>query len=138
MRSGPGSRTGRAPAMPRSAGVADWGSPNPTMWLRCSGHAVGMASGVATFHVGTVELISMWVDPVARGRGSEMRSFETSSNGLGHSALECSGSVWLSTMRRPRCCTSVMVFRYTGELGDVMRDGMNRERVMEKSVASHL
>jgi ribosomal protein S18 acetylase RimI-like enzyme len=28
-------------------------------------------------------------------------------------------------------------FRYTGELGDVMADGVHRERVMEKAGAGH-
>lgn len=99
------------------------------------GHGVGMASGVATSHVGTVELISMWVAPGARGRGVGdllIRDIErwAVSNGAGVLRLSVA-----ENNARAATLYQRHGFQYTGELGDMMADGVHRERVMEKAMA---
>lgn len=96
------------------------------------GHGVGMTSGVPTSHAGTVELISMWVAPEARGRGVgdelvgdvERWARSTGATVLQLSVAEGNAEAEVLYLRHG--------FRFTGELGDVMPDGAHRERVMEK------
>lgn len=99
------------------------------------GHGVGMASGVPTSHVGTVELISMWVAPGARGRGVGdllIRDIErwAVSNGAGVLRLSVA-----ENNARAATLYQRHGFQYTGELGDMMADGVHRERIMEKAMA---
>ncbi|WP_329281640.1 GNAT family N-acetyltransferase [Streptomyces sp. NBC_01451] len=98
-----------------------------------NGHPVGMASGVPAEEDASVELISMWVSPVARGQG------------VGDLLI---GAVerWAVERHAKTLCLSVMPdnaraialyerhgFADTGELGDLLPDGVRRERVMAKS-----
>lgn len=98
--------------------------------------AAGMASGVPTSHVGTVELISMWVTPEARGRGvgdALIGEIERWARSVGARVLR------LSVAEHNAAAASLYQrhgFRYTGEWGDLMPDGINREQVMEKALAS--
>jgi len=108
------------------------GSHNIVAWL--DDQPVGMASGVRTADDDVVELISMWVALSGRGRGV--------------------GDALLHEVERWGCVVGARVLRldvadgngaafglyqrngfsYTGELGDLMADGIRRERVMAKSL----
>jgi ribosomal protein S18 acetylase RimI-like enzyme len=101
-------------------------------------HGVGMASGVPTSDVGVVELISMWVAPGARGRGVGdvlVRDIERWARTIGAQVLRLSVA---EDNAQAAALYQRHGFRYTGELGDMMADGVHRERVMEKAVASHV
>lgn len=99
---------------------------------------VGMASGVPTSHDGVVELISMWVAPEARGRGVGdllVQDIEQWARTNGARALRLSVA---ENNVQAAALYERQGFQYTGELGDLMADGVHRERVMEKRVASRL
>lgn len=95
---------------------------------------VGMAGGVPTTEDGIIELISMWVAPAARGRGvGDALIDEIQARGRARRAhtlrLRVAEDNWAAAglyLRRG--------FRYTGELGDVLPDGVGRERVMVKQL----
>lgn len=95
------------------------------------GQLVGMASGVPTTD-GVIELISMWVAPTARGRGV--------GDALVHEVERWGCSEGAHTLRLRvadgnRAASELYQrhgFRHTGELGDLMPDGVGRERVMAK------
>ena len=97
------------------------------------GDPVGMASGVPTTgQEGVVELISMWVSPAGRGRGVgdalvvEVERWARS-RGATRLRLDVSDGNQVAAALYER-----NGFVFTGELGDVMPDGVRRERVMEK------
>ncbi|GAB3338921.1 GNAT family N-acetyltransferase [Micromonospora halotolerans] len=98
------------------------------------GQPVGMASGVPTDHDGVVELISMYVAPVGRGQGVGdhlVRAVEQWARLVGARTLrlavvEGNKNAWTLYQRNG--------FRDTGELGDLMPDGVRREHVMTKSL----
>lgn len=99
---------------------------------------VGMASGVPTSHAGTVELISMWVAPGARGRGVGdvlVRDIEAWARTIGARVLRLSVA---EDNAQAEALYQRHGFQYTGALGDLMADGVHRERVMEKAVALDL
>ena len=102
------------------------------------GHGVGMASGVPTADVGVVELISMWVAPGARGRGVGdvlVRDVERWAQTIGARVLRLSVA---EDNAQAAALYERHGFQHTGELGDMMPDGVHRERVMEKAVALSL
>ncbi|MBQ0892544.1 GNAT family N-acetyltransferase [Micromonospora sp. U56] len=98
------------------------------------GQPVGMASGVPTGQHGVVELISMYVAPVGRGRsvGDHLvRAVEQWARLVGAETLrlavvEGNRNAWALYQRNG--------FRDTGELGDHMPDGVRRERIMAKTL----
>ncbi|MEV4482821.1 GNAT family N-acetyltransferase [Micromonospora coxensis] len=98
------------------------------------GQAVGMASGVPTDHDGVVELISMYVAPVGRGRGVgdhlvgavEQWARSVGARTLRLAVAEGNTNAWALYRRNG--------FRDTGELGDLMSGGVRREHVMAKSL----
>lgn len=100
------------------------------------GRAVGMASGVPTDRDGVVELISMYVAPVGRGQGVGdhlVRSVEQWARLVGARTLRLAvvadnATAWALYQRNG--------FRDTGELGDLMPDGVRREHVMAKSLVA--
>lgn len=98
------------------------------------GQAVGMASGVPTGQDGVVELISMYVAPAGRGRGVGdhlVRAVEQWARRAGARTLR------LAVVDGNRPAWSLYQrhgFRETGELGDLMPDGLRHERVMTKSL----
>ena len=101
------------------------------------GEGAGMASGVPTPHDGAVELISMWVAPSARGRGvgdALVEDVEAWAWSTGARVLRLSVA---DGNTRAAALYERHGFRYTGELGDVMADGVHRERVMEKARVAH-
>lgn len=93
---------------------------------------VGMASGVPGARDGVVELISMWVDPRARGKhvGDRlMRAVEEWARERGSESLRLAvvpGNEQAVGLYRRNG------FKETGELGDLMPDGVSREQVMAK------
>lgn len=99
------------------------------------GRPVGMVSGVPGERAGTVELISMWVSPTARGRGVGDRLIEAVERwGTEHGAT----TLRLSVMPGNHQATALYErhgFTDTGEPGDPLPDGVSRERVMAKSLA---
>jgi ribosomal protein S18 acetylase RimI-like enzyme len=98
------------------------------------GQPVGMASGMPTGDPGVVGLISMWVAPQARRRGvgeALVREIERWARSVGARAVR------LDVADGNRAAAELYErtgFAYTGELGDVMPDGVRRERVMAKQL----
>lgn len=99
---------------------------------------VGMASGVPSEQEDAVELISMWVSRAARGRGvgdALVAEVERWALRRGARVLrldvtdgnEAAAGLYLRNG-----------FAFTGELGDLMADGVRRERVMAKPLAGQV
>ncbi|MEH0820818.1 MULTISPECIES: GNAT family N-acetyltransferase [unclassified Micromonospora] len=99
------------------------------------GQPVGMASGVPTGEDGVVELISMYVAPAGRGRGVgdhlvravEQWARQAGARTLRLAVAEGNANAWTLYQRNG--------FRDTGELADLMPDGVRREHVMAKVLA---
>ncbi|MEU5786723.1 GNAT family N-acetyltransferase [Micromonospora purpureochromogenes] len=100
------------------------------------GQPVGMASGVPTDQDGVVELISMYVAPVGRGRsvGDHLvRAVEQWARLVGAETLR------LAVVEGNRNASALYQrngFRDTGELGDLMPDGVRREHIMAKTLVA--
>ncbi|RZT82532.1 ribosomal protein S18 acetylase RimI-like enzyme [Micromonospora violae] len=100
------------------------------------GRPAGMASGVPTDQDGVVKLISMYVAPVGRGRsvGDHLvRAVEQWARLVGAETLrltvvEGNKNAWALYQRSG--------FRDTGELGDLMPDGVRREHTLAKSLVA--
>jgi ribosomal protein S18 acetylase RimI-like enzyme len=99
-----------------------------------AGEPVGMASGVPTGDPAVVELISMWVAPAGRGRGvgdELVRDIERWARGVGAGVLRLS----VADGNEPAAALYTRNgLAYTGEVGDLMPDGVRRERVMAKAL----
>lgn len=98
------------------------------------GTPVGMASGIPGPAAGIVEVISVWVSPPARGHGvgdALMTSIEDW-------ARTGSARVIKLAVARGNDPAAGLYVRHgfvdTGELGDLMDDGVTYEAVMEKSL----
>lgn len=95
------------------------------------GEPVGMGSGVPTDD-GQVELISLWVSPNARGRGvgdAILAEVERWARERG------AGVLLLDVAEDNEGAARLYLrhgFAWTGELGELMADGVRRERVMAK------
>ncbi|MEH0930749.1 GNAT family N-acetyltransferase [Micromonospora sp. CPCC 205558] len=94
------------------------------------GRPVGMSSGVPTADPLTMELISMWVHPEARGR----KVGHLLVNTVARWAYE-SGADWLRLTVMPHNAPAKALYHQTGfaqtdELGDLLPDGVHREQVM--------
>ncbi|MEU6204761.1 GNAT family N-acetyltransferase [Micromonospora musae] len=100
------------------------------------GQPVGMASGVPTDRDDVVELISMYVAPVGRGRGIGdhlLHAVEQWARQVGAGTLRLNvveGNDNASALYRRNG------FHDTGELGDLMPDGVRREHLMVKRLAA--
>ncbi|WP_406375746.1 GNAT family N-acetyltransferase [Streptomyces sp. NBC_00647] len=100
------------------------------------GLPVGIASGVPGEGAENVELISMWVNPTARGKGVGdclIQAIERWAAERGATTLR------LSVMPDNRKATALYErhgFADTGESGDLLPDGVGRERVMARSLAA--
>ncbi|HSE07058.1 MAG TPA: GNAT family N-acetyltransferase [Nocardioidaceae bacterium] len=98
------------------------------------GEPVGMASGVPSDDAGAVELISMWVSPAGRGQGvgdALLREVERWARTTGAGRLQLA----VTDGNDPAAAMYLRNgFVFTGALGDVMPDGMRRERVMAKAL----
>ena len=95
---------------------------------------VGMASGVPTTDDGVAAIISMWIAPTARGRGvgdALVKAIEQWARDRGARVLRLD----VADGNRAACqLYQRNGFTFTGELGDLMADGVRRERVMAKSL----
>lgn len=95
----------------------------------------GMASGVPGDRDGVVELISMWVAPPARGSGVA----DVLVADVEHWARSVGADVVRLDVAEGNDPAAALYerhgFAYTGELGDLMADGVRRERVMEKRLS---
>lgn len=96
---------------------------------------VGMASGVPAADYSVVELISMWVAPIARRLGAGAALVQEierwGRRGIGAQVLRldvADGNAAAAGLYQRHG------FAYTGELGDLMPDGVRRERVMAKPI----
>jgi GNAT superfamily N-acetyltransferase len=97
---------------------------------------IGMASGVPTDQDGVVELISMYVPPLGRGRGVGDRLLHAvekwarlgGAETLRLAVAEGNKNAWVLYERNG--------FRDTGEPGDLMPDGVRREHIMAKSLTA--
>lgn len=97
------------------------------------GEPAGMASGVPG-DGGTAELISMWVSPAARGRGVGDRlvqAVERWARGRGALVLRLAVA---ETNEPAAALYRRNGFADTGELGDMMPDGVHHEKVMAKEL----
>jgi ribosomal protein S18 acetylase RimI-like enzyme len=99
-----------------------------------AGQPAGMASGVPAAD-GAAELISMWVRPAARGRGVGDRLVgaveqwaQQARAGVLRLAVIPGNPAALALYQRNG-------FTLTGELGDLMPDGVRRELIMTKTIS---
>ncbi|WP_320068549.1 GNAT family N-acetyltransferase [Micromonospora sp. RTGN7] len=98
------------------------------------GQPVGMSSGLPTDQDGVVELISMYVAPMGRGRGVgdrlvravEQWARQGGAVTLRLAVVEGNKNAWALYQRNG--------FRDAGELGDLMPDGVRREHIMAKDL----
>ncbi|MEU1736630.1 GNAT family N-acetyltransferase [Streptosporangium sp. NPDC020145] len=96
------------------------------------GVLAGMASGVPAGGADTVELISMWVGPQARGRGVAGHLIQEIER---WAALRSTATLRLCVMPDNDAAIALYRghgFKDTGELGDLLDDGRSREIVMAK------
>jgi ribosomal protein S18 acetylase RimI-like enzyme len=99
------------------------------------GQPAGMASGVPAGG-GAAELISMWVSPAARGHGvgdQLVRAVERWARQVRSAVLRLAvapGNVNAAVLYRRNG------FHLTGELGDLMPDGVRREHIMAKELST--
>ncbi|MGY4919495.1 GNAT family N-acetyltransferase [Streptomyces sp. 900116325] len=99
------------------------------------GLPVGMVSGVPGEEAENVELISLWVNPTARGQGVGdylIRAVER------WGAERGARTLWLSVMPDNHKAAALYErhgFTDTDEPGDLLPGGVGRERVMAKSLA---
>ncbi|MGA5135368.1 GNAT family N-acetyltransferase [Streptomyces blastmyceticus] len=99
------------------------------------GLPVGMVSGVPGEEVGNVELISMWVSPGVRGQGvGDYLIEEVERWGTERGATTLRLSV-MPDNHQAAALYERHGFTDTGEPGDLLLDGVGRERVMAKSLA---
>ena len=99
------------------------------------GEPAGLASGVPAGD-SAAELISMWVSPVARGHGVGdhlVQAVARWAKGAG------AGMLRLAVVPGNENAATLYLrngFRLTGELGDLMPDGVSREHIMAKDLAT--
>lgn len=98
------------------------------------GQPIGMASAVPAIDDDVIEVWSMWVAPTARGRGAGdalLRELQRWGTGIGAHTMR------LRVAETNDAASELYQrngFRHTGELGDLMPDGVGRELVMAKQI----
>lgn len=95
------------------------------------GQPAGMASGVLAGG-GEAELISMWVSPAARGRGVGDQLVAAVER---WARQACARVLRLAVAHGNENAAALYLrsgFCHTGELGDLMPDGVHREHIMAK------
>ena len=99
------------------------------------GEPAGLASGVPAGE-GAAELISMWVSPVARGHGVGDHLVQAVARWAGQAGA---GVLRLAVVPGNENAAALYRrngFHLTGELGDLMPDGVHREHIMAKDLSS--
>lgn len=99
------------------------------------GQPAGMASGVPTAD-GVTELISMWVSPAARSQGvgdQLVSAVERWARRVHAEVLQLAVAQGNNNADRLYRRNG---FRETGELGDLMPDGLSREYIMAKTLST--
>ena len=99
------------------------------------GEPAGLASGVPAGE-GVAELISMWVSPVARGHGVGDHLVRAVARWAGQAGA---GVLRLAVVPGNENAAALYRrngFHLTGELGDLMPDGVRREHIMAKDLSS--
>ncbi|MEU7825725.1 GNAT family N-acetyltransferase [Catellatospora sp. NPDC049133] len=100
------------------------------------GRLAGMASGVPTEDRGVVELISMWVHPDARGHGVGDRLLAA----VEQWARQVRADVLKLAVVEGNAAAAGLYrrngFELTAQLGDLMPDGVRREQIMAKDLAT--
>ena len=97
------------------------------------GEPAGMASGVPAG--GAVELISMWVGPAARGHGVGDHLVQAVVRWARRAGAEVLRLAVVPGNENAVALYRRNGFRLTGELGDLMPDGVSREHIMAKDLA---
>jgi len=96
------------------------------------GQPVGMASGVPADQDRVVELISMYVAPLGRGRGVGDHLVRSVEQWARHAGAETLRLAVVEGNRNAWALYQRSGFADTGELGDLMPDGVRREHIMTK------
>lgn len=99
------------------------------------GRPVGMASGVPGAEDGVAELISMWVSPAARGHGVGDVLVQPVTRWAQHLGARLLRLTVAQGNEPAAALYQRHGFRRTGELGDLMPDGVRREEVMAKELS---
>jgi len=98
------------------------------------GRPVGMASGVPAAEKGTVELISLWVHPIARGRGAGDQLLGAVERWAWHVEADVLRLAVAQGNEAAAALYQRNGFVPSGEPGDLMPDGVHRQRAMAKTL----
>jgi ribosomal protein S18 acetylase RimI-like enzyme len=99
------------------------------------GEPAGLASGVPSGE-GAAELISMWVSPAARGHGVGDHLVQAVSWWARQTGAEVLRLAVVPGNENAAALYRRNGFRLTGELGDLMPDGVRREHIMAKDLST--
>jgi ribosomal protein S18 acetylase RimI-like enzyme len=99
------------------------------------GQPVGMASGVPDGG-GVAELISMWVSPAARGQGVGDQLVEAVERWARQEQMMVLRLAVTAGNENAAALYRRHGFAVTGELGDLMPDGVRREHIMAKNLST--
>ena len=99
------------------------------------GEPAGLASGVPSGE-GAAELISMWVSPAARGHGVGDHLVQAVSRWARQAGAEVLRLAVVPGNENAAALYQRNGFRLTGELGDLMPDGVSREHIMAKDLST--
>ncbi|MGC4756445.1 GNAT family N-acetyltransferase [Micromonospora trifolii] len=94
------------------------------------GRPVAMSSGVPTADPLTMDLISMWVHPDARGRGVGDRLLDEVARWARERGADRLRLTVMPDNTRAKALYHRVGFTLTDELGDLLPDGVSREQVM--------
>src|SRR5262249_61983480 len=99
------------------------------------GEPAGLASGVPA-GVGAAELISMWVSPAARGHGVGDHLVRAVARWAQRVGAEVLRLAVVPDIENAAALYRRNGFHLTGELGDLMPDGVRREHIMAKDLST--
>ena len=99
------------------------------------GEPAGLASGVPAGE-GAAELISMWVSPAARGHGVGDHLVQAVARWARHAGAQVLRLAVVPGNENAAALYRRNGFHLTGELGDLMPDGVHREHIMAKDLSS--
>jgi ribosomal protein S18 acetylase RimI-like enzyme len=99
------------------------------------GEPAGLASGVPAAE-GVAELISMWVSPAARGHGVGEHLVQAVARWAQRAGAGVLGLAVVPGNENAAALYRRNGFHLTGDLGDLMPDGVRREHIMAKDLCS--